>query len=66
MPDSKHRSNLVESYFPHASHQALFSSTDKEIDEDYFKKLKPFVGHAYYLQYYERSGSPEVLHGYFW
>lgn len=64
--DASHRRKLVESYFPYASHQVLLLSTDKEIDEEYFNQLKPFVGQAYHLEFDDRSGSSKVMPGYFW
>lgn len=64
--DAAHRSRLVESYFPHASHQVLLLSTDKEIEGGYYERLKPFVGHAYNLEYDDQLGSTQVKPGYFW
>jgi DNA sulfur modification protein DndD len=34
--DSKHRLNLVEKYFPNASHQVILLSTDEEINKNYY------------------------------
>lgn len=64
--DASHRGRLVESYFPHASHQVLLLSTDKEIEGEYYEQLKPFVGHAYRLEYDDRLSSTQVKAGYFW
>lgn len=64
--DASHRSRLVESYFPHASHQVLLLSTDKEIEGEYYEQLKPFIGHAYNLEYDDQKGSTQVKSGYFW
>lgn len=64
--DASHRRKLVESYFPHASHQVLLLSTDKEIDEEYYQRLKPFIGHSYRLEFDEQLGSSRVEQGYFW
>lgn len=64
--DAAHRSRLVENYFPHASHQVLLLSTDKEIEGCYYEQLKPFVGRAYHLEYDDRLGSTQVKPGYFW
>ena len=46
--DAPHRTHLVERYFPNASHQVLLLSTDEEIDEKYYPKLKSRVGHSLY------------------
>jgi len=64
--DASHRSKLVEHYFPYASHQVLLLSTDKEIDEHYYKRLKPYVGRTYHLEFNEVLGSSQVKPGYFW
>ena len=41
--DAEHRSHLVERYFPHASHQVVLLSTDEEIGERYYEKLRPWI-----------------------
>jgi DNA sulfur modification protein DndD len=64
--DSQHRGKIVNGYFPHASHQVILLSTDEEIDEHYFEELKPFIGHAYRLEYDDRLGSSQVKQGYLW
>lgn len=64
--DSNHRQNLVEHYFPNASHQVIVLSTDTEIDETYFRELEPFISHAYHLVYDEGSESTHAEEGYFW
>lgn len=63
--DSQHRRNLVENYFPFASHQVVLLSTDKEIDAEYHRTLKPFVGHEYTLRYDDRSAGTTIETGYF-
>jgi DNA sulfur modification protein DndD len=64
--DSIHRNHLVQRYFPMASHQVILLSTDEEIDEIQFAKLKPLVGRAYRLTFDDRQGSTRVEQGYFW
>jgi DNA sulfur modification protein DndD len=64
--DSKHRDNLVELFFPHASHQMMIFSTNTEVDQQYFDRLRPYVAHAYNLEYCEESKSTVVKEGYFW
>lgn len=64
--DSKHRDNLVELFFPHASHQMMIFSTNTEVDKEYFDRLRPHVAHAYNLEYCEESKSTVVKEGYFW
>lgn len=64
--DSKHRDNLVELFFPKASHQMMIFSTNTEVDQQYFNRLRPHVAHAYNLEYCEESKSTVVKEGYFW
>ena len=64
--DSEHRNQLVERYFPHASHQVIILSTDTEIEENYFEQLKPSVARAYHLNYDEAGRMTTAEEGYFW
>jgi DNA sulfur modification protein DndD len=64
--DSEHRNQLVERYFPHASHQVIILSTDTEIEGNYFEQLQPSVARAYHLNYDEAGRMTHVEEGYFW
>ena len=64
--DIEHRSNLVETFFPSASHQVVIFSTDAEIDEKYYAQLKPFISKSYLMKYSSDSGSSKVEDGFFW
>lgn len=64
--DSKHRNNLVNNYFPTASHQVLILSTDTEIDEEFYRDLSPEISHAYSVDYDSKTGSSKYNKGYFW
>lgn len=64
--DATHRAHLVQRYFPYASHQVLLLSTDEEIDEHYYDKLKPWVGRSYSFQFDDSLGATRVQPGYFW
>ena len=64
--DSEHRNQLVERYFPHASHQVIILSTDTEIEENYFEQLKPSLARAYHLNYDEAGRMTTAEEGYFW
>jgi DNA sulfur modification protein DndD len=63
--DSIHREHLVERYFPRASHQVILLSTDEEIDERHFARLKPHIGRSYLLRHDDASGSTTIEPGYF-
>jgi DNA sulfur modification protein DndD len=64
--DGAHRSHLVESYFPAASHQVLLLSTDQEIGHDNFQRLQPWIGASYHLVHDDQRGATYVEPGYFW
>lgn len=64
--DSKHRSNFINSYFPHASHQVIILSTDTEVDEAFYEDLSSSISHAYKLDYDSTTGSTSAKAGYFW
>jgi DNA sulfur modification protein DndD len=64
--DSAHRHNLVERYFPHASHQVVVLSTDTEVDQACFETLKACTSHSIRLEHHQRDGWTEVGPGYFW
>jgi len=55
--DGKHRQNLVENYFPQASHQVILLSTDEEINKKYYRQLKPAIGRTYHICYDEELQS---------
>ncbi|HKQ05756.1 MAG TPA: DNA sulfur modification protein DndD [Blastocatellia bacterium] len=63
--DASHRERLVERYFPHASHQVLLLSTDKEINNQYYEKLKPWIGRSYSLEFDDSIGATRIQPGYF-
>ena len=64
--DSAHRQNLVERYFPHASHQVIVLSTDTEVDRHYYELIQPFMARAYHLDYDEAAKATHAREGYFW
>jgi DNA sulfur modification protein DndD len=64
--DSAHRTNLVERYFPKASHQVIILSTDTEVDRAYYERLRPALARAYHLRYDEKDRSAVAEEGYFW
>ena len=63
--DSLHRANLVENYFPYASHQVIILSTDEEIGEKHLATLKPRIARTFELTYSQKTQSTEVVPGYF-
>ncbi|MEH2255640.1 DNA sulfur modification protein DndD [Nostoc sp.] len=66
--DSSHRSNLVERYFPSASHQVILLSTDTEIGKKEVETLREneAITREYLLKYDSASRQTTIQPGYFW
>ena len=64
--DATHRTHLVNRYFPHASHQVLLLSTNEEINEKYYRMIKPWVSQEYHLEFDDSEQTTTVKPGYFW
>ena len=65
--DVEHRQNLIEKFFPIASHQVIIFSTDSEIDYQNYMKLRPYVSTSYAMEYLPGKGKT-LKHDeqYFW
>ena len=63
--DSVHRHNLIERYFPEASHQVILLSTDKEIDATALELLGPKLNRRYRIEYDAAIGGSAIINGYF-
>ncbi|MBW4616827.1 MAG: DNA sulfur modification protein DndD [Desmonostoc vinosum HA7617-LM4] len=67
--DSSHRSNLVERYFPSASHQVILLSTDTEIGKKEVETLRKneAIAREYLLKYDSSTRQTTVIENqYFW
>ncbi len=64
--DEEHRINLLDKFFPIASHQVVIFSTDSEIDHEKYVQLLPFVTRAYSMQFLPEEGKTKQHLGYFW
>ena len=66
--DLSHRNNLVDRYFPQASHQVLLLSTDTEIGKTEVKRLRESgaIAREYLLKYDGAMDQTQVKSGYFW
>ena len=64
--DAEHRANLVERFFPVASHQIILFSTDTEIGPDEYASLHPHIAGSYTIQYDTGNRQTSVKTGYFW
>ncbi len=49
--DALHRKNITTEFFPSLSNQVLILSTDEEIDNQYYKLIKPHTAHGYTIEY---------------
>jgi DNA sulfur modification protein DndD len=66
--DSSHRSNLVERYFPTASHQVILLSTDTEVGKVEVERLRELdaIAREYLLKYDSTQRQTIAEAGYFW
>lgn len=66
--DSSHRQNLVERYFPSASHQVILLSTDTEIGKVEYQQLQEqeAIARSYLLKYNSKQQQTSIQTGYFW
>jgi DNA sulfur modification protein DndD len=65
--DSSHRQNLIERYFPAASHQVILLSTDTEIAEKEINSLREqdAIAREYLLKYDPKQRQTRIALGYF-
>lgn len=63
--DETHRNALTTTYLPNISKQVIILSTNKEIDSELHKVIKPYVCNEYLLLYNTESRKTEVKNGYF-
>lgn len=65
--DIEHRQNLIEKFFPIASHQVIIFSTDSEIDYQNYKRLLPYISSSFAMEYLPGEGKTMKHDGqYFW
>lgn len=63
--DESHRNSLTNIYLPNISKQVIILSTNKEIDSNLYKTIKPHVCNEYLLIYNTKDRKTEVKKGYF-
>ncbi len=66
--DSEHRQNLIERYFPSASHQVILLSTDTELGKEEVEQLRQqgAIAREYLLKYDSDTRQTNIKTGYFW
>jgi DNA sulfur modification protein DndD len=63
--DEEHRENLVEKFYPYASHQLIIFSTNSEINRIFYPKLEPFIERSFVIKYDSDKGKTEKHDNYF-
>lgn len=62
--DGEHLDSLVERFYPHASHQTILLSTDREIGEKEYSRLAKHVRRSYTISYEPSGAAARVEEGY--
>lgn len=63
--DANHRREISEKFFPNISDQVIILSTDEEINEEYYKIVKPYVSKEYMLINDENENRTTIKNNYF-
>ena len=63
--DANHRKEISEKFFPNISKQVIILSTDEEINEEYYKIMKPHIAKEYLLVNEENQNRTSVENRYF-
>jgi len=63
--DANHRREISEKFFPNISEQVIILSTDEEINEEYYKIVKPYVSKEYLLKNDENENRTSIENHYF-
>lgn len=63
--DANHRRVISEKFFPNISEQVIILSTDEEINEEYYKIVKPYVSKEYLLINDENENRTSIKNHYF-
>ena len=63
--DANHRREISEKFFPNISDQVIILSTDEEINEEYYKIVKPYVSKEYLLVNDENENRTSIEEHYF-
>lgn len=63
--DANHRREISEKFFPNISDQVIILSTDEEINEEYYKIVKPYVSKEYLLVNDENENKTTIENNYF-
>lgn len=63
--DANHRREISEKFFPNISDQVIILSTDEEINEEYYRIIKPYISKEYLLVNDENENRTTIENNYF-
>lgn len=63
--DSIHRERITTKFFPSLSSQVIILSTDEEINDEYYKLIKPFIAKEFLISYSDTAQCTLVEEKYF-
>ena len=63
--DGMHLANLVNRFYPFASHQTILLSTDREIGHKEYQKLARYISRSYRITHNDAKSATTITDGYF-
>ncbi|MGX1981991.1 DNA sulfur modification protein DndD [Thermolongibacillus altinsuensis] len=63
--DHTHKENLIKKYLPVAGEQIIILSTNTEIDEHYYNKIKPYIQQEFLLNFNRDTNRVDISNNYF-
>lgn len=63
--DGTHMVNLIERFYPFASHQIILLSTDREIGQKEYTKISEYISKSYRITCNQKTSVTTVSQGYF-
>lgn len=63
--DEEHRDNLIDNFFPYASHQIVIFSTNSEVNQRLYQRLEPSIARLFVIKYDSTTGTTLQEEGYF-
>ena len=63
--DVEHRENMIQNFYPEASHQTIMFSTNTEVVDSYYDMIKPHLSKTMLIRYDAGENRSVVSDGYF-